>query len=856
MMPLIEESSVGIGNDRHATVARKAGSCRFRTTSNHRMSRLTHDSRAVAWIALVIAVAAFGGLCLADEVAFVSGVERFGRHDRIDQFETGRLLITELNCTKCHRSESEILASKGGPSLSGAGRRLNRSWVREYVANPGDLHPGTTMPDMLGDLTTQQGETVANDIAAFLATQQQSFPIIKASGATPVMFEFWNRGRLQEGRTLYHSIGCVACHEPDDDFEVTGSPRSAIDAMIDQLDQEELEELGLSDAARPVPSVSHANLAAKYTLQGLTFFLLDPDRYRPGGRMPNLKLTTGEAADLASYLIGRDQAVADSASDQAESGDAELGHLAFERFRCNACHQVGGPKLDFDVSELPKLNELRRDKSAGCLQAGHGRGPSYALDDFQRDAIVAALASSSLLAEASTSVKLQHRLLQLNCYACHVRDERGGVGRRRKDFFHSVGNIDLGDEGRLPPSLTGAGQKIKPAWFSRVLTGNKADIRPHMTIRMPKFHSDQVKELPRLFAEVDALHKLPHIVETDSNPPNNDLIEAGRQLMDIGCIQCHPFDGFAMPGVVGVELAGIADRVNRDWFMAFLHDPGSLKTRTRMPNFFNDGKTQNKELLGGDPDRQIAAMWAYLADVPKHSLPEKLLEARSQTYELVPHDRPILLRTFMDTAGTHAIAVGNPQGVHYAFDADQVGMATAWRGKFLDAQGTWFIRFAPPADPLGVEVIEFPTGNMFAEINRRADIDNSDFKTTAQPHRFDGYRLNAEGIPSFLYRMGGIAIEDQTVAAKDGSLTRTWKLKPEGNTPHRIAFSPLAGRSVKKLGDGRFVNEKGLQVQIKRLPASAATIVSDQDQAAVDPQRLVYLIDIPTAMTLQVNYSW
>ncbi len=813
------------------------------------------------------------GGCLAQSVAFVSSVERFARHGQIAPIDAGRLLISELSCVKCHASEASLLQPKGGPSLRAAGRRLNESWIRDYLADPSSVHPGTTMPDMLGGLTPQDRRDVAIDLAAFLATQQQDFPELKASGATPVPFEFWNRGNVDAGRDLYHTVGCVACHEPDAGDEVVTSPGSAFDAMLEELDEDELQELGLADAARPVLSVRHPDLAAKYTVQGLAFFLLDPHRSRSGGRMPDLKLSPVQAADLTRFLTNRDGNETDPAGEQEaadeRTGDKEAGRRAFKTFRCVACHEV---RVDDSIVTATTSRPLDRlsvdakavDASAGCLRPGHTPGASYLLDDFQREAIIAALSSIGASEKPTTSQRLEHRLLQLNCYACHVRDERGGIGRRRKAFFHSIGDIDLGDEGRLPPPLTRAGRKIRPAWFAKVLTGDKADIRPHMTIRMPKFPRDRVDALPGWFAEVDAAGS----AAPDGGPSDDDLIEAGRELMDIGCVECHSFDGFTMPGVVGVELSGVTERVNREWFQAFLRDPGSLKQRTRMPNFFDAGKTQNAKLLGGDPDRQIAAMWAYLKDVPKHTLPKKIRESRSQTYELAPSDRPIMLRTFMPGAGTHAIAVGFPQGVHFAFDAERVRLATVWRGKFLDAQGTWFIRFAPPAEPLGTSIIELSTDGVFATApNGFASDPNGDVTTAPARPRFGGYRLDAAGVPTFLYRFDDIEIRDRIVAADDGSgLHRTWHLEPAPVDPasvettnegaRRIAFSPLAAQNVKSIGNETFANDDGLTVRARRLPGDTARIVSQPDGSTGDRQRLVFLIDVTSPMTLEVDYSW
>ena len=70
----------------------------------------------------------------------------------------------------------------------------------------------------------------------------------------------------------------------------------------------------------------------------------------------------------------------------------------------------------------------------------------------------------------------------------------------------------------------------------------------------------------------------------------------------------------------------------------------------------------------------------------------------------------------MQSAGTHAIAVGFPQKVHFAFDAEQISLAQAWRGRFLDAEGTWFVRHAPPADPIGEAHTRLPGSVPFATL--------------------------------------------------------------------------------------------------------------------------------------------
>src|SRR6201999_3874026 len=99
-------------------------------------------------------------------------------------------------------------------------------------------------------------------------------------------------------------------------------------------------------------------------------------------------------------------------------------------------------------------------------------------------------------------------------------------------------------------------------------------------------------------------------------------------------------------------------------------------------------------------------------------------------------------RTFMEGAGTHAILVGFPTGVHLAYDGQNAHPALAWKGKFFDAYNTWFSRFAPFEKPPGEAIVQWPPAS-----------------ATPAHLRFGGYRLDKQGVPTFLYTVDGVAVE-------------------------------------------------------------------------------------------------
>ncbi|HEY1110618.1 MAG TPA: hypothetical protein VGE76_18350, partial [Opitutaceae bacterium] len=139
--------------------------------------------------------------------------------------------------------------------------------------------------------------------------------------------------------------------------------------------------------------------------------------------------------------------------------------------------------------------------------------------------------------------------------------------------------------------------------------------------------------------------------------------------------------------------------------------------------------------------------------------------------------RPIVFRTFMEGAGTQAVAVGFPSGVHVAFDAYEVRWALVWRGRFLDAMTNWEERPMKPIKPLGDAPRMLPNHVAFAPLASPADPWPKTFGRYAG-YAFKGYRLAADGTPTFRYTLSGLEIEDTLRPAPDGaSLKRTVRVR-------------------------------------------------------------------------------
>src|SRR5262249_37635199 len=159
--------------------------------------------------------------------------------------------------------------------------------------------------------------------------------------------------------------------------------------------------------------------------------------------------------------------------------------------------------------------------------------------------------------------------------------------------------------------------------------------------------------------------------------------DAARHLVGgqaYGCVKCHTFSGIKAEGVQGIDMTLMTHRLKRDWFFAYLLDPQKIRPGTRMPTAFYQGKRALPDVLGGKPVTQIEAMWVYPKDERKARPPAGL---GNRSIPLVPETTAIIYRNFIEGAGPRGIAVGYPEKVHLAFDANDVRLAMLWQGAFI-----------------------------------------------------------------------------------------------------------------------------------------------------------------------------
>ena len=129
-------------------------------------------------------------------------------------------------------------------------------------------------------------------------------------------------------------------------------------------------------------------------------------------------------------------------------------------------------------------------------------------------------------------------------------------------------------------------------------------------------------------------------------------------------------------------------------------------------------------------------------------------------YDVAPAGEAWIQRNFVmhrGTPRTHAMSVGEPSGIHYAFDMGNGALLSLWKGRFVNASTMWYQRGdLQSALPLGslVELAGWPT------IAHLSD-DAAPWPTLPDGFRFKGYSLNEAERPVFAYQVGETDVLDQ-----------------------------------------------------------------------------------------------
>ncbi|MDA0837011.1 MAG: hypothetical protein O2857_04440 [Planctomycetota bacterium] len=851
----------------------------------------------------------------------------------------GRVLIEELNCVACHKSDAITASSRKAPRLAAAGRRVNPDYLMAFIQAPQKVKPGNLMPDLLGHLAADEKREVAESITHYLVSLNKG-AAFELQPPDDVAAEL--------GEKLFHSVGCVACHAPRD-----------------PAGKELLQKT----------SVPLGNLEQKYSYMSLNEFLKRPHTSRPSGRMPDLRLPGHEVDRITHYLLRKTavpghlafttwrgkvweglegdvqkeragqvddfslelvggvhhhtairfagflrietagdytfhlelnggklllngkEVVGEAPSDRRRTkklkGTAKLvsgwnrieltyfhtgheprfnfemegpgfarqtipssmlatsnkpipvvnalnsdpvlavkGKQHFESFGCAQCHNdIKAPQRDY--LPVAKLNPAR-----GCLAEEAGT-PRFNLDADQKKLIASALPNT----EAATLTDQQmviKTLVTFNCIACHDRKGLGGVSPDRDAYFTGTHEA-LGNQGRIPPPLTHVGAKLTKTWLTEVLLRGGRQ-RQYLNTRMPLFGDANVAHLVERFEKVDSLEEVSFPKIANIRESKN----AGYEMMGttgFSCIACHDFNG-QKSAAGALELVQVTTRIKKNWFHLYLREPSRFHPTVIMPSYWPGGQSIRKEVLGGDTNQQIEALWTYLSDGPRAKSPQGLSR---QSLELSVADETMMCRG-RGTAGYRGIGVGYPERISLAFDSEEMALRLLWKGDFASVNhGSFHARAS--------DRISFPEGIPFHRLASMDDAWPYKGKTNYLfPHDhgylYRGYFLDKQKRPTFMYRYGEVAVEDFFEDLLDD----------EGKAFFRrtMTFAAPAGQEkfFFRIASGKEITEAGKAWQIDRLNLRLLGDHHAQVREG-DPKELLIPLVLPQGETvIKLDYRW
>jgi cytochrome c2 len=456
-----------------------------------------------------------------------------------EKLNLGLNLIERAGCYNCHTIEKYQDWPKSGPDLTQIASKLPKRFAYRWIEAPHEFRHNTWMPDFF-NLSNNSDE------ASRKRSQQEIHTIVhylyansKPYNLTPLPVE----GNAQKGEELVKSVGCLACHQIKPDKEDRPLSREQL-----------MKEHG--------PNL--IGLGSKTSKEWLYAWLKNPQSYHAQTRMPNLRLSDQEAADITEFLYADENQKFNNKS-TPEIDPVILDQIALDFLK----------KVEHEKSAQSKISQMTTDEK--LLLAGEKLIGHY------------------------------------GCYACH--DIKG---------FENAKPIgaDLTEVGNKPVNKFDFGfihiEHSKEAWFKQKLLDpriyDQDKIKePNDKLIMPNFRFSQEEASAITTALLGFVKNNTVTNKIKPRTPENLMIEEGQKIVrQFNCQGCHimeneggaikesvknwlvQYDGREEAEAQAIvasfsppNLIGQGQKTQTDWLFEFLHKPTPIRPwlKTRMPTY-------------------------------------------------------------------------------------------------------------------------------------------------------------------------------------------------------------------------------------------------------------------------------
>ena len=572
------------------------------------------------------------------DAPILSGVETYATCNTCHSNETvlkyakpfvqAKQLILENGCYGCHEIKGYADLPRIGPMLNSLTAKAKTEWVFRWMRNPTEYNAHTRMPNF------QFNDGEAEAITAYLMKigRESEFKYDRAPGS-------WRGGSVSEGKELFGSVGCQACHVVGGDTSVREARGTTHDSAP------ELTRVG-----------------SKVNPDWIMDWLKNPKHYNSDSRMPSLRLSDGEARNLTVYLmtLKDDRQFPPVSLDLMNEEKIARGDRLIREYGCAGCHDIRGMeregKVSVDLSDFGKKKVEQMDfgntlpishdsevdyqeNADGTVSVKHSwagwvygkfknarlykteriaqKMPVYTFNDEEIRLIRTFL--MSMAREVPLGV-YQHPYdkrmqdmeagrkltVRYNCIQCHTIEDRGGYIL-----------VKYEDPGLGPPPLPESqGAKVQEQWLHSFLK-NPLTVRPWLKLRMPtfQFSDTEIGTIQKYFLGMSKIDF--EIRDYAATPIEGKYLKPGKYLFEIyQCANCHPSGNVNLADRSASDLApNLAlgrDRLKPEWIAEWIKDPQKLQPGTRMPTFFYEGVAPDGETLGGNVDEQSKAIATHI----------------------------------------------------------------------------------------------------------------------------------------------------------------------------------------------------------------------------------------------------
>ena len=223
-----------------------------------------------------------------------------------DKLNLGLALIEKSGCYGCHAIEKyrPRMAKKNiGPSLRKVASKIkDQDWARKWIKNPRDFRHNTWMPTFYGDGDGDPTTGVARLLNQRYTGQNQTEADTRANTEIHAMTHYLYSesvesnvpdipagGNKVRGKKAFQALGCQGCHQ------VLPVPIEEDNDLAEKRNQ-----------LRREYGPNLIGIGEKTSAEWIYSWIKNPQSYSPNTKMPNLRLTDQEAADVTSYLISLD----------------------------------------------------------------------------------------------------------------------------------------------------------------------------------------------------------------------------------------------------------------------------------------------------------------------------------------------------------------------------------------------------------------------------------------------------------------------------------------------------------------------------------------------------------------------